>query len=252
MMEEIDSQRNTVILEAVDVARSIISNGMTREIVRPFSYRFNKGRIYGLVGPSGAGKSSLLRLFNRLDEKSTGQLFYHGRSFNEYKVTQLRQRIALVFQVPHLFSGTVAGNLFYCCPDLKRFENKTIDKFLHLVGLDSSFADRDPEKLSLGQKQRVALARTLVLQPEILLLDEPTSALDPGAARVIEELILKLNRELRLTIIMVTHNFEQALRLAEISLVLVDGEMIESGPSKSLFENPRSAVTRRFVNGELR
>jgi putative ABC transport system ATP-binding protein len=121
-----------------------------------------------------------------------------------------------------------------------------------MVGLDPSFAGRDTEKLSVGQKQRVAFARALVQQPEILLLDEPTSALDPGAAKVIEELIIKLNKELNLTIIMVTHNFEQALRLAEISLVLVDGKLIESGVSRELFSNPQSDITRRFVNGDLR
>lgn len=247
-----NSVSNNVILEAIDITRSIQSDGETRQIVQPFSFKFNQGKIYSLVGPSGAGKSSFLRLLNRLDEKTEGWLLFHNQPAEDYQVTELRRKISLVFQIPHLFSGTVAGNLYYCCPDPKVVDNEEVGTFLSMVGLDPAFADRDPEKLSVGQKQRVAFARSLVQQPEILLLDEPTSALDPGAAKIIEELIIKLNKELKLTIIMVTHNFEQAVRLAEISLVLVDGKLIEAGKSQELFRNPQSDVTRRFINGDLR
>ena len=251
-MEDVGTHSQDIILESDDLSRTVLSDGAPKEIVKPISYKFEQGKIYGLVGPSGAGKSSLLRLFNRLDEKSGGQLLFHNRPVDEYEVTELRQKISLVFQIPHLFPGTVAGNLYYCCPDLQKSNGADVKQVLSMVGLDTSFAGRDSEKLSVGQKQRVALARSLVQQPEILLLDEPTSALDPGAAKVIEELINKLNEELKLTIIMVTHNFEQALRMADISLVLVDGKLIESGPSRELFESPSSDITRKFINGNLR
>jgi putative ABC transport system ATP-binding protein len=247
-----NARRPEIVLKAVDLMRSIQTGGGRREIIWPFSFEFERGRIYGIVGPSGSGKTSLLRLFNRLDEKSGGELLFHDRPIENYPVTELRKKIALVFQIPHLFPGTVASNLFYCYPERENSGREYVSKNLSLVGLDPELADRDPEKLSVGQKQRVALARSLVQEPEILLLDEPTSALDPGAAKVIEGLILKLNRELSLTIIMVTHDFQQALRLDSVSLLLVDGRLVESGSSKELFTRPATDTTRKFINGELR
>jgi ABC-type methionine transport system ATPase subunit len=222
------------------------------KIIDDFSFAFERGRIYTIVGPSGSGKTSLLRLFNRLDEKSSGDIFYLDRPIEEVPVAELRSNIALTFQIPYLFPGTVASNLKYGLKDKSTINSDFCDRFLTLVGLDPGIAERNPEKLSVGQQQRVALARLLVLKPHILLLDEPTSALDPGAAGIIEELIVQLNQELYLTIIMVTHNFRQALRLDGISLFLADGRMIESGVSETLFANPAREITRKFINGELR
>jgi putative ABC transport system ATP-binding protein len=249
-----DEQTGTAdpVLQAKNLARIIRTDGQTNTIIDDFSYDFHAGKIYTIVGPSGAGKSSLLRLFNRLDEKSGGELHFHARPIESFPVTELRRQIALLFQEPYLFAGTVADNLVYCCKDRKKADPEFTAHYLGLVGLDPSLAERTPEKLSVGQRQRVALARILVQEPEILLLDEPTSALDPGAARTIEELITKLNRELHLTSIMVTHNFRQALRLEGDSLVLINGRLIESGLSKDIFERPANEITRRFVNGELR
>lgn len=240
------------ILKARNLTRVIHTDARPHTIIDDISYSFGSGKIYTIVGPSGAGKSSLLRLFNRLDEKSGGEVHFRGQPIESYPVTDLRRQIALLFQEPYLFAGSVADNLIYCCKERKKADPEFTAHYLGLVGLDPSLAERSHEKLSVGQKQRVALARILVQEPEILLLDEPTSALDPGAARTIEELITKLNRELHLTIIMVTHNFRQALRLEGASLVVVNGRLIESGMSKDIFERPANEITRRFVNGELR
>ncbi len=240
------------VLQARNLTRAVRTDDRSHTIIDDFSYEFNSGNIYTIVGPSGAGKSSLLRLFNRLDEKTGGEVRFRGQPAESYPVTELRRRIALLFQEPYLFAGTVADNLIYCCKDRKKADPQFTAHYLGLVGLDPALAERSPEKLSVGQKQRVALARILVQEPEILLLDEPTSALDPGAARTIEELITKLNQELQLTIIMVTHNFRQALRLEGASLVVINGRLIESGISKDIFERPANEITRRFVNGELR
>jgi len=244
--------KNGLILDARNLTRVVTEANRKITIIDGFSYRFQSGNIYTVVGPSGAGKSSLLRLLNRLDEKTDGEVIFNGKPVEKYPVTELRRRVALVFQEPYLFPGTVLENLSYCCEDKRPAEEKFASHFLGLVGLEEALADRTPEKLSVGQKQRVALARSLVQEPEILLLDEPTSALDPGAARTIEELILNLNRELRLTIIMVTHNFKQALHFKGVSLVLINGRLVESGPSGDIFERPGNDLTRRFVNGELR
>ena len=240
------------ILRIENLSRTVPDESGQRVVIDSFSFEFHKGKIYTVVGPSGSGKTSLLRLINRLDEKSGGEVYFENRPVEEYAVTELRSKVALVFQIPYLFPGTVASNLSYCCPDKTGLNDDTLTRYLNLVGLEAGFAKRDPDKLSVGQKQRVALARALVQEPEILLLDEPTSALDPGASRTIEDLIISLNRELKLTIIMVTHNFRQAERLNDTSLLLIDGKLIESGNSKELFGNPKNELTRRFVNGELR
>lgn len=250
-MEAAGSDNHNIILRAENLERFVSTDSGPRPIIKSFSYEFGRGGIYNVVGPSGSGKSSLLRLFNRLDEKTGGIVVFDGRPIEEYPVTELRKKIALSFQVPHLFEGTVMSNLTFCCPG-KVFDKDVLTELLTRVGLDPNLAGRDTEKLSVGQKQRVALARSLVQEPEILLLDEPTSALDPGAARTVEELILRLNGDLKLTIVMVTHNFRQAQRLDGVSLLLVDGALIEWGPSEDLFNNPQNDLTRRFVRGELR
>lgn len=251
-MESANCNKSDIILRTENLTRRVPAESGFRDVIKSFSYEFERGHIYTIVGPSGSGKTSLLRLFNRLDEKGGGEIFFDGKPIETYPVTQLRRKVSLVFQIPFLFPGTVASNVTYCCPDkLPSREDITL-QFLELVGLEADFAERDPEKLSVGQKQRVALARALVQEPDILLLDEPTSALDPGASRTIEELILRLNEEFCLTTIMVTHNFRQALRLGGTSLVLIDGRLIESGSSDALFARPSSNITRRFINGDLR
>jgi len=251
-MDTISARPDGTILSADKLTRSVATSSGSKRIIDSFSFAFDSRGIYTIVGPSGSGKTSLLRLFNRLDEKSSGQVVFHDRPVEQYSVIELRRKIALVFQVPFLFPGTVNSNLAYCCPEKTKPDEAFSHRFLNLVGLETELADRDVDTLSVGQKQRVALARALVLEPEILLLDEPTSALDPGAARTIEDLIVALNRKLGLTIIMVTHNFRQALDLDGISLVMVGGEMIESGPSRELMAHPRHETTRKFIAGELR
>jgi putative ABC transport system ATP-binding protein len=251
-MGTIATRPDGTILSADKLTRSVATSSGIKPIIDSFSFAFDSHGIYTIVGPSGSGKTSLLRLFNRLDEKRSGQVLFHDRPVEQYPVTELRRKIALVFQVPFLFPGTVNSNLAYCCPEKTKPDESFSTRFLNLVGLETELADRDVETLSVGQKQRVALARALVLEPEILLLDEPTSALDPGAAKTIEDLIVALNRRLGLTIIMVTHNFRQALDLDGISLVIVGGEMIETGLSRELMAHPRHETTRKFIAGELR
>lgn len=224
----------------------------TKRIIDSVSYTFSHVGIYTIVGPSGSGKTSFLRLLNRLDEKSSGHILFHDIPIEDYPVTELRRRVGLAFQEPYLFPGTVATNLGFACATCRDDDSEFTARYLRLVGLDPGLATADSGKLSVGQKQRVALSRLLVSEPEILLLDEPTSALDLGAIRTIEELIVRINRELGLTIIMVTHNVEQAQRLDGESLFFVDGRLIESGASRELFANPADEMTRKFVNGDLR
>jgi len=236
------------ILETENLTRTATKNGNVFKVIDSISTQFQKGMIYNVIGPSGAGKTSFLRLLNRLDEPSGGTIVFHGKPVRSYRPTQLRRKINLLFQTPYLFEGTIRSNLEYCC------ENRGTEYYesiLEKVGLKKGDINNTTSELSEGEKQRVALARSLTLNPEILLLDEPTSALDPTYSRKIEELILSLSTGLGLTIIIVTHNPEQALRLGGRSLLLVKGQLIETGETSEMLNTPKTESGRKYINREL-
>jgi putative ABC transport system ATP-binding protein len=181
-----------------------------------------------IVGPSGAGKSTLLRLLNRLADPDGGTISYRDRPLDSYDPLALRREVSLVPQLPALLEGSVESNLAYAA----RLAGKQPDaaRCLRLAGLDPDFAGRDVAKLSVGEQQRAMLARALVQEPAVLLLDEPTSALDHAARDAIEATLDELRRELEISVILVSHDPEQAWRLSEWVVQLEDGRAIESGP----------------------
>jgi putative ABC transport system ATP-binding protein len=174
-----------------------------RPIIQGFSARIPADGLTAMVGPSGAGKSTLLRLLNRLDDPDAGEVLFEGRDVRSYDVLELRRRVQYVGQVPVTFAGTVADNVGPETPQL-----------LARVGLDVALAARDADRLSVGEAQRMCLARSLARHPECLLLDEPTSALDTIAKAGIEGLIRSLADD-GLTVVMVTHDPRQANELAD-------------------------------------
>jgi putative ABC transport system ATP-binding protein len=165
-----------------------------------------------VAGPSGAGKSTLLRLFNRLADPAVGTVRYRGRDVRDYDVLALRREVGLVPQLPALLEGTVAMNVSFGA----RLAGRAADvrAALDLAGLDESFAARPAGRLSVGEQQRVMLARALALQPRVLLLDEPTSALDERSKAAVEGTLLDLRERLSLSFVFVTHERAQAERLA--------------------------------------
>jgi putative ABC transport system ATP-binding protein len=181
-----------------------------------------------IVGPSGAGKSTLLRLLNRLADPDAGTISYRERPLGEYEPLALRREVSLVPQLPALLEGTVESNLRYAA-DLA---GKELDsaRCLGLAGLDPEFAGRDVAKLSVGEQQRAMLARALSQQPKVLLLDEPTSALDHAARDAIEATLAELRRELEISVVLVSHDPEQARRLGDWVVRLEAGRAIEAGP----------------------
>jgi putative ABC transport system ATP-binding protein len=162
-----------------------------------------------VVGPSGSGKSSLLRLLNRLADPDSGRVLLHGRDVRDDDVLALRRRIVLVPQLPAPLAETVAGDVRYAAPEAD------VDALLQRAGLDASYADRPTDRLSVGEQQRVMLARALALDPEVLLLDEPTSALDAAARDAVEATIASLSADGARSIVVVTHDPAQAERLAD-------------------------------------
>jgi ABC-type iron transport system FetAB ATPase subunit len=181
-----------------------------------------------IVGPSGAGKSTLLRLLNRLADPDRGAISYRGRPLASCGPLGLRREVSLVPQLPALLPGTVESNLAYAAE--LAGEKLDAERALRLAGLDLSFAGRDVGRLSVGEQQRSMLARALAQRPAVLLLDEPTSALDTVARDAIEATLAELRRELEISIVLVSHDPEQARRLGEWVLRLEAGRVAGCGP----------------------
>jgi putative ABC transport system ATP-binding protein len=181
-----------------------------------------------IVGPSGAGKSTLLRLLNRLADPGRGEIAYRGAPLASREPLALRREVALVPQLPALLEGSVESNL-RCAADLAGEELDSA-RTLGLAGLEPSFAARDVAKLSVGEQQRAMLARALAQRPRVLLLDEPTSALDHAARDRIEATLAQLRRELEISIVLVSHDPEQARRLGDWVLRLEGGRLAGCGP----------------------
>jgi putative ABC transport system ATP-binding protein len=185
-----------------------------------------------LAGPSGSGKSTVLRLLNRLADPEAGTVRYRGGDVRETDPLGLRREVCLVPQLPALLEGSVADNISFAA-DLA---GRTVehDRLLELAGLDGSFAERDAAKLSVGEQQRAMLARTLALEPQVLLLDEPTSALDEAARDAVEATLTDLRERLDISTVLVTHDLAQARRMADWVVRIDAGRALEEGPTTEL------------------
>jgi ABC-type methionine transport system ATPase subunit len=219
------------------------------EILRGVSFAVRAEEVFSVVGPSGAGKSTLLRTINRLVEPTAGEVILDGTPTREIQPLELRRRVGMVFQLPALFGDTVEDAVLYGA----RLAGKDADvsHLLGLAGLEPSLASRDPQSLSVGQRQRVSIARALVLKPEVLLMDEPTSALDQSARQRIEDLIGDLNRKLGLTTVVVSHALDQVERIADRVVLLLDGRSEGEWTKEEFFGGSVGEKVRRFVEGEL-
>jgi ABC-type proline/glycine betaine transport system ATPase subunit len=187
-----------------------------------------------IVGPSGSGKSTLLRLLNRLADPDKGRVIYEGKDVCERDPLELRREVSLVPQLPALIDGTVHDNIAYG-PRLAghSFDTRTC---LELAGLDPAFEERDAAKLSVGEQQRVMLARALALDPRVLLLDEPTSALDQTARDAVESTLRDLRSRTSISIVVVTHDMEQARRLADFVVRIENGRVTAQGSTAEILD----------------
>jgi phosphate transport system ATP-binding protein len=220
-----------------------------------------QGEVLALIGPSGCGKTTLLRSLNRLVEitptaRRGGRITLDGEDIDQMEVTALRRRVSMVFQQPNPFPMSVFDNVAYALreqgsrrPGKDALFNYVGDALVRAGLWDEVGAtlDHPALRLSGGQQQRLCIARALAARPEVLLLDEPCSALDPRSTQVIEELILKLREEV--AVVIVTHNMQQALRIADHVGFMYLGELIEYGPAEQVFGDPREARTREYVGG---
>jgi putative ABC transport system ATP-binding protein len=200
-------------------------------VLRELSARLPAGASC-IAGPSGSGKSTTLRLLNRLSDAEAGTVLYRGADVRERDPLELRREVVLVPQLPALLEGTVADNLRFAA-DLAGREPDT-QRLLDLAGLDTSFADRDAAKLSVGEQQRAMLARALALEPRVLLLDEPTSALDAETTGAVEEMLLELRERIGVDLVFVTHDLAQARRMSSWLVRIEAGRAVEQGPTAEL------------------
>ncbi|HUB14998.1 MAG TPA: phosphate ABC transporter ATP-binding protein [Acetobacteraceae bacterium] len=229
------SDAGTAAVAALTLETSRLSRAVAGKILlNDVSVLIPPGEITAVVGPSGAGKSTFLRLLNRLDEPTGGSVLLNGQDYRAVPPRTLRRRLGMVMQMAYLFPGTVAANIGF--GPKQRDETMAagqIAALLERVGLPG-YQDRDVRTLSGGEAQRVSFARTLANAPEGLLLDEPTSALDEASVRGIEELLLGIVAEHRITCVIVTHNRPQAARIASRTMVLEAGRLVASGPTSEV------------------
>ena len=204
-------------------------------VLRDVSGRLPVGAS-SLLGPSGSGKSTLLRLLNRLADPDAGSVIYEGRDVRDYDPLALRREVSLVPQLPALMDGTVHDNVAYG----PRLAGRSFDarRCLELAGLDPGFEDRDASRLSVGEQQRVMLARALALEPRVLLLDEPTSALDQAAREAVEGTLRRLRARTAISLVVVTHDIAQARRLADYVVRIDSGQVIAQGHAAELLAEP--------------
>lgn len=232
----------------------------TKQVLNNINISFNENEITALIGPSGCGKSTLLRSFNRMHDlypyaKISGSL--HLEDLDLYSktvpVTEIRKRIGMVFQKANPFPKSIYDNIAYGL----KINNLPHGKDMVERALREAFLWDEVKndlkmpatRLSGGQQQRLCIARAVALRPEVILMDEPCSALDPVSTLKIEELITYLKK--KYTIVIVTHNMQQAQRIADKTVFLYMGEIKEEGPTSQIFNNPREEVTSNYINGQF-
>lgn len=246
------------MIRFVDVHKSYRVGGRDVPALEPFSLEIADGEVFGIIGHSGAGKSTLIRLINLLERPSGGRILIDDTEITALRDAALRaarQRIGMIFQHFNLLSSqTVAENIAFPMRIAGGKDTATIrtrvDELLQRVGLEDH-ANKYPSQLSGGQKQRVGIARALANRPSILLCDEATSALDPQTTASVLELLAEINRELKLTIVLITHEMDVVRRVCDRVAVLDAGRIVEHGTVADVFLHPQHATTRRFVNEAL-
>ncbi|MDR1978536.1 MAG: ATP-binding cassette domain-containing protein [Synergistaceae bacterium] len=241
-----------IVLE--NIGKAFETNESSIEAVKDVNLRIGKGEIYGIIGFSGAGKSTLVRCVNLLERPTTGRVFVDGVELTrlpERELRRARRKIGMIFQQFNLFaSRTVAQNIAYPLKNSGLSRKQVADKvseLLSLVGLE----DKErayPSQLSGGQKQRVAIARALANDPGVLLCDEATSSLDPQSTLSILKLLKKLNGQLGITIVVITHEMQVVKEICDRVAVMEEGRVVEEGDVFSVFADPKRPITRDFID----
>lgn len=219
------------------------------------NFSIEKGEFFVIVGLSGSGKTTTLKLINRLIEQSEGDIYFKGKKIKDYPLRDLRLKMGYVLQQIALFPNLTVAENISLIPEMKKMDKKAIsqrvDDLLGQVGLDpNKYRDRLPENLSGGEKQRIGILRAIAGGPEILLMDEPFSALDPISKAQLQDLIKKIHDNYKITTVFVTHDMNEALKLADRICVMKDGNIIQIASPEEIMDNPENKFVSKFFKSE--
>lgn len=226
-----------------------------KEVLKGIDLEINKGDILAIIGPSGSGKSTLLRTLNKLEQKTSGNIYFENKNIDDLDVNKLREKVGMVFQQFNLFSNmTILENLLVAPLNTKKMQKNQAEKkaldLLEKIGL-SDKKNSYPKELSGGQKQRIAIIRALMMEPDLILFDEPTSALDPEMVKDVLDLMKDLAND-GMTMAIVTHEMEFAKQVSNKIIIMDDGEIVEESQNpKEFFENPKEKRIKEFLSKVL-
>ena len=222
------------------------TNGL---ILDGLNFEIQEGEFFVLVGPSGSGKTTTLKLINRLIEQTEGDIYFEDKRLKDYDLRELRLKTGYVLQQIALFPNLTVAENIALIPEMKNFDKKEIkektEDLLRKVGLDPKhYMNRLPKELSGGEKQRVGILRAIIANPKILLMDEPFSALDPISKVQLQDLIKTLHNEYKMTTVFVTHDMDEAMKLADRICVLKNGKVVQISTPEVLREYPADEFVR--------
>jgi phosphate transport system ATP-binding protein len=234
-----------------------------KQALKDINMEIKKKKVSAIIGPSGCGKSTLLRSINRINDeipgyRTSGEIIFEGKNIydNNIDLSTLRKKIGMVFQKPVPFPMSIYENIAFGVKLHTTRNGRRMDEIIEAALKKAALwdevkddLDKPASSLSGGQQQRLCIARAIAIDPEIILLDEPTSALDPIATRKIEDLIEHLSENY--TIIIVTHNLAQAIRISDYMYFMFQGELIESGKTEDIIKNPKKQLTEDYLNGRI-
>ncbi len=223
--------------------------------IKDLNFEIKEGELVTLIGPSGCGKTTTMKMINRLVEPSSGTIKVNGADISKVNPVELRRNIGYVIQQIGLFPHMTIKENISLVPKLKKMEKATyesrVDELLTLVGLDPElFRDRFPAELSGGQQQRIEVIRALAAEPPIILMDEPFSALDPISREQLQDELVRLQDEIKKTIVFVTHDMDEALKIADRIVIMKDGEVVQSDTPERILRYPKNDFVRGFIGEE--
>ncbi|WP_238579265.1 ABC transporter ATP-binding protein [Neobacillus niacini] len=232
--------------------KNIVKKYRNKTIIKPFSIDIEAGQLVVFIGPSGCGKTTLLKMINKLIQPSAGKIFVNGKDISNMDAIELRRNIGYVIQNTGLFPHMSIRENLELIPKLKGEDpnkiSKKTEELLHVVGLNpTEYLDRFPKELSGGQQQRVGVARAFSTDSDIILMDEPFSALDPVTRNSLQDELVQMQKELNKTIIFVTHDMDEAIKIADKICILKDGDILQFDTPENILKNPANEFVEGFI-----
>lgn len=240
------------VIEFKDVSKKY-PNG--NEAVKEINFSINEGEFIVFIGTSGSGKTTALKMINRLEDATSGEIKIKGKNIFDYNIHKMRWNMGYVLQQVALFPHLTVEENISIVPELKGWKKgeiaKRTEELLEMIGLEKEkYLKRMPDELSGGEAQRVGIARALAGDPEIVLMDEPFSALDPITRRSLQKDIKKLQQKINKTVVFVTHDIEEAFYLGDRIFIIKDGKIIQSGTKDEVINNPKDEFVKEFISLE--